>query len=112
MHALLEHLPQDSTPVVAVVKSEPGSPNPAKPNGHPSLAVSNYNPSTIYILELASMQVIKNKDGASAVGKDVVEALQNILRNSNSYHPLIVSRTAFYLLHILNANHVGFYISQ
>lgn len=91
--------------MVAVIKAEPGSPNPSKANHQQG--ASNYDPSTIYLLELASMIAIKNKAIGEAVSKDVVEVLQDVVRSSNSLHPLIVSRAAFCLLHVLNANYVS-----
>jgi golgi-specific brefeldin A-resistance guanine nucleotide exchange factor 1 len=103
VHALLEGIPSETTPVVAVIKQEPGSPLPAKLREQQN--PSNYNPSMIYILELSSMIAIKNTDHGGAVSKDVVEALQDVIRSSNGMHPLVVSRAAFYLLHVLNANY-------
>lgn len=102
VHALLEGIPAETTPVVAVVKSDHTVSN-SRTREHS--AATMYNPSTIYILELASMIVIKNKDHGGAVSKDVVEVLQDVIRSSNGIHPLIVSRAAFYLLHVLNANY-------
>lgn len=106
VRALLEHLPQDSAPVVAIVKPDL-MPTPAtKINGQKSNNAANYNPAMIYILELASIIVIQNHESAVSVGKEVVEALQDVIRNANTFHPLIVSRATLYLLHILRASHV------
>jgi brefeldin A-resistance guanine nucleotide exchange factor 1 len=106
VHALLEHLPQDSAPVVAVVKAEPGSSNPIKLNGHrPVASISNYNPSIVYVLEFASMLAIRDESCAQAVGKDVAEALQDVVRGASHLHPVIVSRAIFYLLNLLNASY-------
>ena len=107
MQALLEQLPQDSSPVVAIVKStEPGSPNPAKSNGNRG-TTSSYNPSVLYILELATVMAMKNKDSSIDIGKDVVEALLDVLRDSKTWHPIVISRAVFYLLNLLNACHVS-----
>ena len=105
VHALLGRLPEDSSPAVIMVKPEPGSPNP-KVNGHRISAISTYDPSILYILELATMLAIRDENSTAAVGKDLAEALQNIVRNAANNHPLIVSRATFYLLHLLSASHV------
>lgn len=107
VNALLERLPQDSTPVVAVVKPESRNPTSTKTHRGTAETTSSYNPSLIYILEFLSMLAIKNKDTSSSIGKDVAEVLQDVVRNYNSTHPLIVSRAAFYLLNLLSASHVS-----
>ena len=108
VRALLEQLPEDSSPVLISVKPEPGSPKPVKVNGHrTSTATTTYDPRIVYILELASMLAIKDESSTAVVGKDVTEALQNFVRGSASTHPLVVSRAVFYLLHLLNASHVS-----
>ena len=103
VHALLEGVPTETTPVVAVIRPDLGIPNPR--SREYSIVTSTYNPSMIYSLELASMIAIENKDHGGVVSKDVVEVLQDVIRSSNGNHPLVVSRAAFYLLHVLNANY-------
>ena len=112
-HALLEQLPQDSSPLVMVVKPDPTSPISPKTNGHRQVpGKSNYDPSVLYILELATMLAIRDEKSVQAVGKEVAEALQNIVRDSTNVHPMVLSRTVFYLLHILTASHVSQNFSQ
>ena len=91
--------------MVIVVKPEPGS--PTKPNGNRAASTSNYDPRVVYILELAAMLAIKDEDSTATIGKDVAEALQNVVRGSANSHPLIISRAIFYLLHLLNVSHVS-----
>lgn len=67
---------------------------------------SVYNPSAVYVLELASMLAIRDENSALAVGRDVAEALQDVVRNAPNLHPMIVSRAVFYLLHLLEASYV------
>ena len=100
--ALLNQLPQDSSPMVMVVKPEQGS-----PNGNKTMTTSSYDPRVVYILELAAMLAIKDENSIASVGKDVAEALQNVIRGSATSHPVIVSRAVFYLLHLLNVSHVS-----
>jgi brefeldin A-resistance guanine nucleotide exchange factor 1 len=107
VHALLDRLPQDQSPVVAIVKPESGLPKvPSTNEGSPSTTA--YNPAVVYILEVATMLVVRNKDTTAALGKEVVEALQDTVRDTKSSHPLVVSRAALYLLTLLSASHVSF----
>ena len=108
-HILLEHLPEEGSPLVIVVKPDPTSPISPKTNGHRQVpGRSNYDPSTLYILELATMLAIRDEQSVQAVGKEVTEALLHIVRDSANVHPMVLSRTVFYLLHLLNASHVSF----
>lgn len=107
LHALISQLPDDPSSVVISVKSEvepPSSPTNGI-NGASSGPV--YDPSMVYILELCTVLAIRDNDTIKAFGADVAEALQNVIRNSSSWHPLMVSRTIFYLLHLLHASYVS-----
>ena len=107
MHVLLDELPQVSSPVVIVVKPDPSSPNPAKVDGHRSVTGnSNYDPSLIFVLELATILAMRDEMSVATIGKDVAEALQNVIRDATNIHPLVISRAVLYLLHLLNASHV------
>ena len=106
--ALLKQLPEDSSPVVIVVKPDLPSPTPAKANGHrQDSGHPTYDPSIVYILELATIIAMRNDESITAVGPDVAEALQSVVRDAANVHPLIVSRAVFYLLHLLNASQVS-----
>jgi brefeldin A-resistance guanine nucleotide exchange factor 1 len=91
--------------MVIVVKPEPGS--PTKSSANRATTTSNYDPRIVYILELAAMLAIKDERSSATIGREVAEALQNVVRGSANSHPLIVSRAVFYLLHLLNASHVS-----
>ena len=54
------------------------------------------------------MIAIKNTSDGEVISKEVVEVLQDVVRNSSNLHPLVVSRAAFYLLHVLRANYVSY----
>lgn len=107
VHALLEQLPQDNTPVVAVVKPEAINPANPRSNAQRAQSQTSYSPAIAYVLELASTLIIRNPSALETVGKEVVEALRDNLRSAGSSHPLLVSRTIFYLLHILSVSHVS-----
>lgn len=105
--ALLKQLPENSSPVVIIVKPDLPSPTPAnldwlrQDSGHPI-----YDPSIVYILEFATTIAMRSDESVAAVGQDVAGALQSVVRDAANVHPLIVSRAAFYLLQLLNASQV------
>lgn len=108
VQALLEQLPEESSPVVIVVKPDRPTPVRIKTNGHQTDSRGPlYDPSTVFILELATILAMRDNDSASAVGEAVADALQNVIRNSANVHPLVVSRAVLYLLHLLKASQVG-----
>jgi len=106
VEALLEQLPDDPTSVVITVKSE--TEPPTSPNGPKSPAGPLYDPSMVYILEFVTVLALKDSETIEVLGADVAEALQNVMRNATSYHSIMISRTMFYLLHLLHASYVSF----
>lgn len=105
---LLCHLPPTSSPAVITVKSDSGLSSSAVASVLGlSSTPSNYDPKTVYILELSVMIAIQSENSGVAVEKDVAEALQGILRDANTVHPLLTSRAVFYLLLLLNHSHVS-----
>lgn len=99
--ALLEQLPQDSSPAVIVVKPERPS-TPIKTNGHrQGNRGPQYDPSLVYILELITLLAIRDDSTLAAVGDLVADALQNVIRNAANAHSLVLSRAVFYLLLLL-----------
>lgn len=91
-----------------VVKPALPTQNPNRPEGdrinpdNPS-----YDPATVYVLELATIIALRDQDTIGVLGKDVFEALHNIIRNAASTHPVVVSRAVFYLLSLICINHVS-----
>lgn len=111
LSALLAQLPEESSPVVIVVKPALPAHSTTKPNGHRVSSNSpGYDPSMVYVLELATIIALRDQETIRTLGKDVVEALHNAIRNAASSHPLIVSRAVFYLLHILAVSHVSIFL--
>lgn len=107
VHALLEHLPKESSPVVIVVKPDRPNPPPVRTNGHRSTSQGLlYDPSMVYLLELTTIIALRDSETITAVGEVVAGALQNVVRDAANIHPLVVSRAVFYLLHLLNASQV------
>jgi brefeldin A-resistance guanine nucleotide exchange factor 1 len=110
VQALLDKLPDDPTSIVISVKSEtepPLSPNSQKG----TYSGPTYHPSTVYLLEFCTILALRDNETITALGADVAEALMNVMRNAPSYHHIMVSRTIFYLLHLLHASYVSYITS-
>jgi brefeldin A-resistance guanine nucleotide exchange factor 1 len=53
------------------------------------------------------MLALRDEETIEKLGAEVSEALQNVVRNSTSYHPIVVGRVVFYLMSLLHASYVG-----
>lgn len=65
-----------------------------------------YDAATVYVLEFCTVLALRNEETVKLLAADVAEALQNILRQVTSYHHVMISRTIFYLLSVLEASYV------
>lgn len=107
VHALLKQLPEQSSPVVIVVRPEKPAPTPIRTNGHRSNVSSPaYDPSVVFVLELSTILATRDSESVTLLGQAVADALQAIVRDAANAHPLILSRAVFYLLYLLNASQV------
>ena len=99
--ALVEQLPQESSPVVIVVKPERPAIAPKTNGQRQGNRGPAYDPAPLYVLEL--LTVLATRDGASfaEVGELVADALQNVVRNAANTHFMVLSRAVFYLLLLL-----------
>ncbi|KAF2083553.1 Sec7-domain-containing protein [Saccharata proteae CBS 121410] len=105
IQTLLSQIPEDSSPRLIVVKPELPAPSPLRPNGSkakPKGVV--YDPSLVFVLELATVLVMRNAEAVEALGKDVGDALQAVIRDASNVHPVVLSRAIYYLLNILRAS--------
>ena len=106
IQALLEQLPDDPSSIVISVKSETDAAVPT--NGQKSASIGQvYDPAMVYLLELCTVLTLRDNETITILGAEVAEALQNVMRNAGSYHSVMISRTVFYLLHILHASYVS-----
>lgn len=64
-----------------------------------------YDPAVVYVLELASCIALRNHDTIAALGKQVVDTLQSVIRGAQYAHHIIVSRAIYYLLSLLQQSH-------
>jgi brefeldin A-resistance guanine nucleotide exchange factor 1 len=95
--SLLGHVPEDSSPRILVVKSDVPVPSPRSKD-------SAYDPSLVFILELATILVLRDAKTVEVLGKDLANTLQSVVRNASSYHYVVISRVAYYLLVLLRAS--------
>lgn len=108
--SLLEQIPEDpgSTAVITVkTENMPSSPSNAQKSRHSNVI---YEPAMVYILEFCTFLALRNEDTIELLGKRVVDALQAVLRDAKSYHPIMLERAAFYLLSLLQASYDFDYI--
>ncbi|KAH4696790.1 hypothetical protein HBH67_186910 [Parastagonospora nodorum] len=102
---LLEHIPEDGEPRVIVVKPEvPGAAN-ARPNGTRKAGKGPlYDPSLVFVLELATVLALRDDETVRELAKDVTDALASVIRDTSKHHPVVVSRSVYYLLSLLKAS--------
>lgn len=107
MRALLSRLPEDTSPKIMLVKPELPAPTPVRPTGQkPKHIELEYDPSSIFVLELATSLSVRDNSTLSQTGNDVAVALQSVVRDSSNCHPVTLSRAVYYLLRFLRASHV------
>ena len=108
--SLLEQIPEDGSPRVIVVKPElPSGPSP-RPNGN--RAKSNrptYDPSLVFVLELATVLALRDEETVKELAKDVTDALNTVIRDAPKLHPVVIARSVYYLLSLLKASNVSLY---
>lgn len=105
--ALLSHIPEDSgSDAVITVKADNVPPTSPVLAQKPSAAVP-YDPGLVYILELSTVQTLRDEHTVQLLGKRVINALQAVLRDIGSHHPIVVGRTTYYLFKLLQASYVS-----
>lgn len=105
--ALLDQIPEDNgSDVVFTVKADNVPPSSPSAATKPRNTIS-YDPSLVYILELSTTLALRDDKTVKLLGKRVVNALQAILRDISSHHPIVIARTTFYLFRLLQASYVS-----
>lgn len=105
VQSLLDHLPESNHEAVITVKQEGMTATPTNGQEMPQKALK-YDPTVAFLLEFASMLAIRDDETIEAVGKEVFDAMQSILRDPAQWHAITVSRAAYYALAILKAGYV------
>ncbi|KAK3638474.1 GDP/GTP exchange factor for ARF [Elasticomyces elasticus] len=114
--SLLSQLPEQDSPPYITVKTELPAPTPVRANGTGKSALTAadssplYDPAVVYVLELATILALRDEETITALGADVADALQTVIRDADRLHPVALSRTVFYLLALLRASNDHKYI--
>jgi brefeldin A-resistance guanine nucleotide exchange factor 1 len=104
--SLLEQIPEDTSPRVIVVKPElpPASPRPNENKTKFNRPV--YDPSLVFVLELATVLALRDEETVQELAKDVTDALQTVIRDAAKLDPVVIARSVYYLLSLLKASNV------
>jgi brefeldin A-resistance guanine nucleotide exchange factor 1 len=110
LDSLLEQIPEDGSPRVIVVKPElPPSATSPRQNGHKAkLNRPVYDPSLVFVLELATVLALRDEETVKELAKDVTDALASVIRDASKLHPVVIARSVYYLLSLLKASNVSF----
>jgi brefeldin A-resistance guanine nucleotide exchange factor 1 len=106
VEALLCLLPEENAPAVIVVKSERPTPSSRISNNRVDPNQPKYDPSTIFVLELATVLTLRDEKTLEVLGENLATTLQTLVRDAKNLHPLTVSRVVSYLLNLLRLSHV------
>jgi hypothetical protein len=106
--SLLEQIPEDGSPRVIVVKPEIPSATSPRSNGNKAKANRPlYDPSLVFVLELATMLALRDEETVAELAKDVADALASVIRDASKLHPVVTARSVYYLLSLLKASNVS-----
>ncbi|KAI9886275.1 MAG: hypothetical protein M1823_001947 [Watsoniomyces obsoletus] len=109
VHQLLAQLPAKNSPVVIAVK--PDIPSSSAVNGQRRVTRGVvYEPTTVFVLELATLLALQNDHTVVTLGPAVADALQSVVRDAINIHPITVSRAIYYLLALLKASQEHAYL--
>jgi brefeldin A-resistance guanine nucleotide exchange factor 1 len=100
--SLLEQIPEDGSPRVIVVKPDLPASSPRHEKNKLNRPV--YDPSLVFVLELATVLALRDEETVRELAKEVTEALQSVIRDASKLHPVIVARSVYYLLILLKAS--------
>lgn len=102
----MAQLPEETTPAVIVVKPERPPNSSRLANGKADPNRPTYDPGMIYILELATIITLRDRETLKTLGESLGIALQTFIRDARNLHPLALSRVVHYLLALLRLSHV------
>ena len=100
--ALLSQLPEQSSPLL-VAKADRPAPATTRAENRQALRTGGiaYNPSTVFLLEFATILTVRDQDAVAAAGESLTASLQTVVRNGSNLHPLTSLRVVHYLLVLL-----------
>lgn len=114
LSSLLAQIPEDGeSPRVIVVKPEtPNSPSPRTNGTKSKLNRPAYDPSVVFVLELATVLALRDEETVRELAKDVTDALASVIRDASKLHPVVIARSVYYLLSLLKASNVSSAVSN
>jgi len=99
-------IPEDTNPRIITARSEIPAPTPVRPfETKQQTPTQIYDPSTVYLAELATIIALSDATTVRDLGRDVGELLQTAIRDSGKLHPIAIGRLCYYLLHLLCAGY-------
>lgn len=104
--SLLEHIPEDGSPRVIVVKPEIPGASPRATGPRQKGKGPLYDPSLVFVLELATVLALRDGETVKELAKDVTDALSSVIRDATKHHYVVIARSVYYLLSLLNASNV------
>ncbi|KAF2129257.1 Sec7-domain-containing protein [Dothidotthia symphoricarpi CBS 119687] len=102
--SLLEHIPEDGSPRVIVVKPEIPGASPRQNGSRIKGKGPLYDPSLVFVLELATVLALRDEETVKELAKDVTDALSSVIRDASKHHAVVVARSVYYLLSLLKAS--------
>ncbi|KAL1798571.1 hypothetical protein ACET3X_002608 [Alternaria dauci] len=102
--SLLEHLPEDGSPRVIVVKPEIPGASPRTTGPRQKGKGPLYDPSLVFVLELATVLALRDEETVRELAKDVTDALTSVIRDAPKHHYVVIARSVYYLLSLLKAS--------
>ncbi|KAI4671292.1 uncharacterized protein J4E88_009326 [Alternaria novae-zelandiae] len=104
LSSLLEHLPEDGSPRVIVVKPEIPGASPRTTGPRQKGKGPLYDPSLVFVLELATVLALRDEETVKELAKDVTDALASVIRDAPKHHYVVIARSVYYLLSLLKAS--------
>lgn len=105
--SLLEHIPEDGSPRVIAVKPEIPGASPRQNGSRMKGKGPVYDPSLVFVLELATVLALRDEETVKELAKDVTDALSSVIHDTTKHHALVVARSVYYLLSLLKASNVS-----
>lgn len=102
--SLLEHIPEDGSPRVIVVKPEIPGASPRSNGPRQKGKGPLYDPSLVFVLELATVLALRDEETVKELAKDVTDALSTVIRDATKHHYVVIARSVYYLLSLLKAS--------
>jgi brefeldin A-resistance guanine nucleotide exchange factor 1 len=106
--ALLAQIPENGSPIIMATKPDmPSVQSPRTANHSASKTRPTYEPSLVFVLELATVLALRDEETVRELAKDVTDALSRVISDARKLHPVVIGRSIYYLLSLLRASNVS-----